>query len=415
MALTDATRGRLATGGVDGWPMDTVATKVHPRPMVDVLAPSLAEVAAGWRLDRAERQSRRHLEAADMAALAGTGLLGLAVPVGLGGRWEGPSSARALCETYRALAAADSSVALVGAMHPAVLAYWSQTEAPDQPAWEEQRAAVLASALAGRQWGTITSEPGSGGDILRTRTVAEPVAGEHPELPGRCYRLTGDKHFGSGFGLCDLMFTTARVEEEGRPAAFFIDVRRELAEGSPDLRVTREWDGMGMRATQSHAARLDGVRAVRLAWDGPVEVLGANAGGLVTTLFTSVVLGVLDEAVATAGAQLGPRVDGLRPYEQVEWVRAELEHWLAVQAYEGALRVVERGDRAESLRAGVLAKTATAELAESSLRRMTSALGGGTFSQHSPFAHWFEDVRALGFLRPPWGLAFDMLLHTGHR
>jgi hypothetical protein len=39
-------------------------------------------------------------------------------------------------------------------------------------------------------------------------------------------------------------------------------------------------------------------------------------------------------------------------------------------------------------------------------------LGGGTFSQRSPFAHWFEDVRALGFLRPPWGLAYDQLFAT---
>ena len=39
-------------------------------------------------------------------------------------------------------------------------------------------------------------------------------------------------------------------------------------------------------------------------------------------------------------------------------------------------------------------------------------LGGGTFSQRSPFAHWFEDVRALGFLRPPWGLAYDGLFAT---
>ena len=83
-----------------------------------------------------------------------------------------------------------------------------------------------------------------------------------------------------------------------------------------------------------------------------------------------------------------------------------------MQAYEGALRAVEAGEPMAALRAGIRAKTATAELAESSLRRMTTVLGGGTFSQRSPFAHWFEDVRALGFLRPPWGLAFDTLYRT---
>jgi len=60
----------------------------------------------------------------------------------------------------------------------------------------------------------------------------------------------------------------------------------------------------------------------------------------------------------------------------------------------------------------VRAKQAVAELAEQTLMRLTRVLGGGTFSQRSPFAHWFEDVRALGFLRPPWGLAYDTLFAT---
>jgi hypothetical protein len=51
-----------------------------------------------------------------------------------------------------------------------------------------------------------------------------------------------------------------------------------------------------------------------------------------------------------------------------------------------------------------------AQLAESCLTRLCRVLGGGTFARHSPFGNWCEDVRALGFLRPPWGLAFDGLV-----
>jgi hypothetical protein len=40
-------------------------------------------------------------------------------------------------------------------------------------------------------------------------------------------------------------------------------------------------------------------------------------------------------------------------------------------------------------------------------------MGGGTFARQSPYGFWFEDVRALGFLRPPWGLAFDTLYDAG--
>jgi alkylation response protein AidB-like acyl-CoA dehydrogenase len=58
------------------------------------------------------------------------------------------------------------------------------------------------------------------------------------------------------------------------------------------------------------------------------------------------------------------------------------------------------------------AKECVAELAEQVLLRLTRVLGGGTYSQRSPFARWFEDVRALGFLRPPWGLAYDSMFGT---
>ena len=121
------------------------------------------------------------------------------------------------------------------------------------------------------------------------------------------------------------------------------------------------------------------------------------------------ILGVLDEAIRTAKRQLEPKAEALRPYERVEWSRAELEHWLAVQAYEGALRTVESGDQPRSRYATLRAKEAVADLAESSLGRVVRVIGGGTFSRRSPFASWFEDVRALGFLRPPWGLAYDNL------
>ena len=167
-----------------------------------------------------------------------------------------------------------------------------------------------------------------------------------------------------------------------------------------------------MAATQSHAMRLDGCPATRFAWDGAIEEVTLAAAPLISSLFTSVILGVLDEAVETARRQLEPKAQGLRAFEQVEWSRAELEHWLAVQAYEGALKTVESGDHPRALHATLRAKEAVAELAESSLSRLARVIGGGTFSRRSPFASWFEDVRALGFLRPPWGLAYDSLFLT---
>jgi alkylation response protein AidB-like acyl-CoA dehydrogenase len=374
------------------------------------VAAAVAELATTWKEQRPERQARRHLERADFDALGDVGFLRLIVPEASGGLWQSTAqSLRAVCEGLRALAGADPSVALVSSMHPAVVGFWVALDDPDQPAWQEQREGVFASALAGGQWGTITSEPGSGGDIARTRSIAVPDDAAAVSLPGRTYRVTGDKHFGSGSGVTSFMITTALPEDADGPAIFAFDARDRPWDGSAGLQLVAEWDGAGMAATQSHAMRLQDCPAVRMAWNGPITDVTLAAAPLVTGMFTAVVLGVLDEAVATARRQLQPKAGELRPYEQVEWTRAELDHWLAVQAYEGALRAAESGDHLRASYAGIRAKESVAELAESCLQRLTRVIGGGTFARRSPFSSWFEDVRALGFLRPPWGLAYDTL------
>jgi alkylation response protein AidB-like acyl-CoA dehydrogenase len=268
------------------------------------------------------------------------------------------------------------------------------------------------SAAEGLQWGTITSEPGSGGDIARTTAVAVAADGLEASLPGRTYRVSGTKHFGSGSGMTDFMITTARPDDEEGPAFFAIDVRGRPWDGSDGLRLLAEWDGVGMAATQSHAMRLEDCPAVRMAWPGPIGDLTLAAAPLVATLFTAVIQGVLDEAVETARAHVRDKAGTLRAYEQVEWTRAELDHWLASQAFEGTLRTIEAGDHQRSVHAALRAKQGVAELAEATLGRLARVIGGGTFSRRSPFSAWYEDVRALGFLRPPWGLAYDTLFAT---
>ena len=99
----------------------------------------------------------------------------------------------------------------------------------------------------------------------------------------------------------------------------------------------------------------------------------------------------------------------MRPFELVEWAKVEVEYWLIRAAYEAVLSAIE-SDRADSHSESLHAKTAIAELAESVLNRICRIIGGATYGRHSPFGCWYEDVRALGFLRPPWALAFDRLV-----
>jgi hypothetical protein len=205
------------------------------------------------------------------------------------------------------------------------------------------------------------------------------------------------------------MITTALPEGEDTADWFFMDVRGAAWDGSNGIRLVGEWDGRGMTATQSHAFEFSGYPATRMAWPGNLTVVSGVAGAFVGSVFTAVVVGVARTAFELARTQVARRRESLRPYEQVEWARIENEAWLIDQAYEGMLRAVE-AQGSGALLDVLHAKTAIAELAESVTLRICRVIGGGTFHRASPFGCAFEDVRALGFLRPPWALAYDSIL-----
>src|SRR5712691_2261337 len=128
---------------------------------------SVCAIATAFAEERRERQQRRNLAAVDFDRLQNAGFLLTGVPIGDGGIWESVArSARPICEMLRVLAHGDSSVALVCAMHPAVLNFWLPTaEAPEpyQGTWAEQRRLIFDGVRDGAWWGTIASEPGAAG------------------------------------------------------------------------------------------------------------------------------------------------------------------------------------------------------------------------------------------------------------
>jgi alkylation response protein AidB-like acyl-CoA dehydrogenase len=366
----------------------------------------VATLAQRFVAERDARSRRAALDPADFAALAEAGFLLTGVPAALGGLWSGVERAvRPYCAMLRELAHADPSLALVAAMHPAVLAFWLGVESVDREpaAWAAQRERYFQTALEGHWWGTVISEPGSGGDPSRTRTRAEPDGGH--------WRLTGEKHFGSGSGMTSFMITTARADGEERPDVFVVDMRGRAWDGSAGLELRRAWDGYGMMATQSHAFVLAGCSAERMASPDGMARAARVTGQITPLMFGAVIVGILDVATAAVRSAVGPRWQQLRPYEQVAWSQGSNQAWLAEQAFDGAIRAVESGQ--EGLLAAARAKLAIAELAESSLGLLSRVMGGSSFSRSQPFGQWLQDVRALGFLRPPWGFAYDQLIGLG--
>jgi alkylation response protein AidB-like acyl-CoA dehydrogenase len=364
-------------------------------------------VAQDWAAERQDRQQRTEGDPADFQRLRELGVHLLGVPVEFGGAWESLSqSARPFCTLLRILARGDPSITLASAMHPLVLSSWRIPSVPEPyaAAWTRQCRTVFDTVLDGCWWGTIISEPGSGGDSGLTTAVAQPSA------PPLGYRLTGQKHFGSGSGLTSYMITQALPVGESAPDLFYLDVRGVPWDGSTGMTLTAPWRGHGMRSTNSHAFMFQDFPATRVAWPGHRQDLMAANGGLGSMAFTSVVAGVVDAAMTYTRERLRKsmgRGGAVRAFQQVEWTIAEQDAWLIDQAWEGALRTFDQGTH--NRHTVLLAKTAVARLAESVLNHLCKLSGGSAYTWYSPLGAWYEDVRALGYLRPPWPLAYDQL------
>ncbi|HBK04602.1 MAG TPA: hypothetical protein DDZ81_01925 [Acetobacteraceae bacterium] len=369
------------------------------------LLSDIRDIARGFAAQRRERQLRRELDPTDIATLKAAGLHLAAIPEAYGGYWQNARvSQRVQCQAIRLLAQGDPSLALVSSMHPGMMALWREPEAPSTGAaeWEAQRRAVFGSVVEGAWWGTITSEPGSGGDIARTKARAEPADGG--------YLITGEKHFGSGSGAMTHMVTTAVRQGADSPDWFFMDMRNAAWDGSNGLTLKTPWDAHGMAATNSHAFTFENYPATRLAWPGTWREVFEATGGVGSLSHTATFLGIIDAAMRHMReefARRGQTPDTLRAFEKSEWTAAHREAALIYQCHEAAVSALERNGRARHEAA--LAKANIALLAESVMTRLCRISGGGAYGRSSPLGFWFEDVRAAGFLRPPWAIAAEGL------
>ena len=177
-----------------------------------------------------------------MRALADAGLLGLHVPVELGGLGQG---LRAVAELTETIGRACASSALCFGMHCVATAVIAAKPTRDQ----EER--YLRAIAAGRHITSLAlSEGGSGAAFYlpQTKLVAE----------GDDYLVFGRKQFVTNGGHADsyVISTLAQEKSEG-PGEFnclLVDA------GTPGIEWQEPWAGVGMRGNSSQSLRLDGVR-----------------------------------------------------------------------------------------------------------------------------------------------------------
>ena len=368
------------------------------------LEDNLDALIATWSVERSERIGRSALDKADFDALAAAGLTLTGVPVSHGGVWlDAAQTAGPVAKLLRRLAAVDPSLALVVSMHPTVLLLWMVDPPNGAPkGWKEHRDIVLNDAKSGHWFGTIASEPGIGGDILATRATASLQS-------DGSWRMSGDKFMGSGSGITSFMMTTARPEGEERPDIYLLDMRDLAWDGSRGLKLVRAWDGIGMAATQSHAFRFDEVRVARHGLQGGVLDLFPQIAPVIGFMFSAVIMGILDAAEAEARRSLAQRPQRLSAFEQTSWIEARMQIWLAQQALEGMSRSLGTDNASLDVLHG---KLAVADLSEKALAGLSHTLGASSLSKSNPIGQWMQDIRALGYLRPPRALSHARILES---
>jgi SfnB family sulfur acquisition oxidoreductase len=246
-------------------------------------------LADGLRPGAVERDRAGGVPREALAALDGSGLVGITVPASHGG--PGVSHAT-LAEVVRLLAAADPSIAQAPQAHFLFVDVVRQLGTP------EQQEAVFVDVLAGRRLGNALAERGTPHAMAlgtRLTTGDDGVA-----------RVSGRKYYCTGAATAHRIAVSA-LDEAGDVVAAFV------LRDAPGVTVEEDWDAMGQRATASGTTILQDaavepglVLPYGRAYAGP-QLLGARA----QLVHAAIEVGIAGEAFADAVAFVRERS---RPY-----------------------------------------------------------------------------------------------------
>ena len=186
--------------------------------------------------------------AANVGDLKAANLVGAAFAPDLGGRgWTLPEAVRAV----EAIGSGSPSTALIWAMPLGLSGVYGlgPEVAPDadRSRWAAQIEDVAARYRAGEFFAACNSERGAGGSLAATQTVATRDADGN-------FRLSGEKILASSGLFAQHFFSTGKVTQEDLPGAGIVEfffVRSD----APGVEVLNDWDGFGMRSTESQTVR----------------------------------------------------------------------------------------------------------------------------------------------------------------
>lgn len=332
----------------------------------------------------AERAARKDLTgefvAENYAEMKARKLFSAGVPEALGG---GGASHTELCDVLRELAQFCPSTALALSMHQHLLAAAVWRHLHGQPA------EALLRKIAEAELVLVST---GAGDWLESNGKAERIDGG--------YRVTAEKHFGSGCLAGDLAITSAPYDDpDSGPSVLHFPVPLK-ADG---VSIREDWDTLGMRATGSHTLVFENVfvpdasialRRPRGPWHPSWSVVLTVAPPLFMAPYVGAAVAAADIARAHARQRAG---DGHLPYLVGEMenaltvARMALREMMAVAAgyaFDPDLQLASEA---------MIRKTLVVQSVRTVVDKAVEIVGGGAYFRRSRLERIWRDVQAAQF------------------
>ena len=315
----------------------------------------------------------------------------------MGGEGASCRDAVAAIET---LATASPSLALIASMPLGLAGILAlDLEAPDA-AWEtrrrESRDVIAADYRAAKIYAACNSEKGAGGSLAATKTVATGTGDGD-------FSLTGEKILASAGENASVFFSTAKITPEELPGAgvvefFFVDAH------APGVTIFDDWNGFGMRSTESHSVRYGGAPSNRIL-GFPNFIEAVQPVQYWFCLFAAIPLGCAKTILNALGTP-APQSPALR----LRLAEAQMRYE-AMRAYLMETAGAYRPAAGPAYGARVLrTKTYVSQEATKLSAELFALSGGRHYNRSSAVARAFADSFAGTALRPPLALGLDSLV-----
>ncbi len=361
------------------------------------MAAQLRDVLAS--IAERERTEPETFPAASIAALYDAGVIAAPFSPALGGSG---ASLREMVLAVESIAVASASTALVACMPLGLAGVYAlgADVAPERhrASYGAQIARVAEDFRHRRIYAACNSEKGAGGSLAATKTNATKRA-------DGSFSISGEKILASSGRHASTFFSTAKVTQEDVPGGgivefFFVDV------GAAGVEILDDWDGFGMRPTESHTVRYhDSPARELMGFPNYLEVVQPLQYWF--CLFAAIPLGCARGMIQAIGKPT-PTSPALRLRVADAVMRYEAIRAYLLETADGFGPAAGPEYAARVLRA----KTYVSQEATKLCAELFALGGGRSYRRGSPVARALADSFAGTALRPPLALALDTLVEA---